>query len=318
VIQTKILSVFSILGLILIVFASGCVQGQGLEALFGSIGETKTAPSDVLLVKDMSLIPNPPIPASSNFTIMFQVKNIGSVEEGTKEAKNVKAVLYDWGECLPLTESTNGEVVSDLGTIYPGGAELVKWNFKAPSNQEIGNMEGICPIRFKIKYSYSAYTTSDLVLVSEYRIEQAAKSGETLTASPLTSQSRGPIKISVDVQATQPVRSDLTIPVIIMVDDTGSGMYESVPNKTLVVKFPSEFEVNCDKMNKYHTEGDKLIFKNTRELQLIKGKSVPVRCSLTYKGSIKDMKTFNIIAEMNYTYPLCGETTVTIKPIVEA
>jgi len=301
--------------MILIVFISVCVEGQGLQGLFGSMGETKTAPNDVLLVDSMSVIPNPPITASSSFTITFQVKNIGSAEEGTEEAKNVEVVLYDWGECEPQEDHSSGEVTKQLNTIYPGGAEIVDWNFKAPTNQELGNMEGTCPIRFKVNYSYSAYTTSDLVLVSEERLKQAAKSGETLTVNPLQTQSRGPIKISVDVQADQPVRSDLKIPVVITVRDTGSGLYQAVPNETLVVKFPSNFTVSCDKMNERGKKDDKKIYKNNRKLDLIKGKSVPVRCDMTFNGSsIEDMKTYNIIAEMNYTYPLYSDTEVTIKP----
>jgi len=317
------LKILSILGLALIVFVSGCVEGQGLQSLFGSFGETKTAPSDVLLVDSMSVVPNPPITANSNFTIMFQVKNVGSAEEGTKEAKNVEVNLYDWGECKPtdtIISGIGGSVVNDLNTIYPGGAEIVEWDFKAPTNQELGNMEGTCPIRFKVNYDYSAYTTSDLVLVSEKRLKQAAKSGETLTANPLQTQSRGPLKITIDVQADQPVRSDLTIPVIISVKDTGSGLYQYVPNdtdKSLIVKFPKDFDVSCDKMKETGQDNNKVIFKNNVKLDLIKGKSVPVRCDLTFNGNIEDMKTFNIIAEMNYTYPLYGDLEVRVKPTYE-
>ena len=311
------MKILSILGLALIVFVSGCVEGQGLQSLFGSFGETKTAPSDVLLVDSMSVVPNPPITANSNFTIMFQVKNVGSAEEGTKEAKNVEVNLYDWGECEPLEGYANGEVIRNLNTIYPGGAEIVEWNLRAPSNQELGNMEGTCPIRFKVNYDYSAYTTSDLVLVSPDRLRQAAKSGETLTANPLQTQSRGPLKITIDVQADQPVRSDLTIPVIINVKDTGSGLYQCVPSdtdKSLIVKFPKDFDVSCDKMKEVGQDNNKVIFKNNVKLDLIKGKSVSVRCDLEFNGDIKDMKTFNIIAEMDYTYPLYGDLEVRVKP----
>ena len=61
--------------------------------------------------------------------------------------------------------------------------------------------------------------------------------------------------------------------------------------------------------NKY-----KVIFKNNVKLDLIKGKSVSVRCDLEFNGDMKDMKTFNIIAEMDYTYPLYGDLEVRVKP----
>jgi len=326
-------SKFSILVLVFllvpVVFVSGCAEGGNVFSIFSSIFEQKetvVASPDVLLVKEEHVIPEQPISANSHFSLIFQVVNVGDAEKGDKEARNVSVYAYDWGLCHPLDGSGNpidtdysseiGGIANQPQPIYPGGAELVEFNFKAPTNSELGNMEGKCPIRYRVEYTFDAFTTSDIAIVPKERIIQASKAGEDITVSPIQTQSRGPLKISVDFDIKQPVSTGIIIPAIIKVRDEGSGMYEKVPQGMLKIEFPSDFEVlGCESVNWMGNSKSNTQTNSQGDIPLIKGETPSIRCSLRFKGTINDIKTYNVKAEIiGYEYPLYEEEEVTIKP----
>lgn len=322
---------FLLIGLILlvpIIFISGCVQGPGMQMIFGSMGQQKEAPTDVLKTQSLAVIPNPPITSNSSFEVTFQVVNVGVAEQGDKVARDVKAYIYDWGLCKPI--DSNGNVIQEKEIrgfegrsihpgIYPGGAEIVSQDFKTPTNEELGNMEGSCPIRFRVEYGYDAHSTTTLTLISQSRLREAARAGGSVSVSPMTTRSRGPIKISLSVDATQPVRSDMVIPMTVRVEDVGSGLYQQVEPGTLVLTFPKDFDVTCypsEWMGSPVAAGDEQEVKNKASITLIQGQTPAIRCDLRHKtpDSISNMKTFTIRADMNYVYKLYGDTTVSVKP----
>jgi len=346
------------IALLPIVFISGCVGSNGVFSAFNFISGEKeeiVAPNDVLLIDKVNVIPDPPIYADTPFTVNFQVMNVGKVSEGDKEARNVKATLYDWGLCHPTDKNGNelkldytSQVIGlENKTIYPGGAELVEFYLKAPTNEELSRMENRCPLRFKVEYEFDAYTTSDLIVVSRERIVEASRSGETIHVTPLKTQSRGPLKIDIDFDTTQPVSSEIIVPTIIKVEDKGSGMYEKIPPGSLILKFPAGIEVlkegtsfcqpsgwfeSVDEaldrirdtlpesklkefMSKIHSPYEGTVLINTKEIPLIKGETPVIRCSLRVTDEVKNIKTFTIMGEIkNYVYPLYHEEYVTVKP----
>ncbi|MCD6368071.1 MAG: hypothetical protein J7L45_03235 [Candidatus Aenigmarchaeota archaeon] len=319
---------FLLLGLIMlipVIFVSGCVQGPGMQMIFGSMGQEKEAPPDVLKIQSVTVVPNPPITSNSNFEISFQVVNVGKAEQGDKAAKDVKAFIYDWGLCSPI--DSNGNVIREKEIpgidgqpvdIYPGGAELVTQDFKTPTNEELGNMEGTCPIRFRVEYGYDAHSTTTLTLISQDRLREAARAGESLSVSPTTTKSRGPIKIDLSVDSTQPVRSDMVIPVTVKVEDVGTGLYQQVDTNSLVLTFPSDFDVTCypkEWIGSAVQSGDSKQVRNIKPITLIQGQTPAIRCDLKYKGpEITNMKTFTVRAYMDYVYKVYGDTSVTVKP----
>lgn len=324
-----------------VIFISGCVEGGSFQSIFASLtgeGETVVAPKDVLLIENIQVIPNPPITANSTFALTFQVINIGETQEGAKEAKDVHVIAYDWGRCWPaddngdtLPESTieiygiGEDPQSDKSTtIYPGGgAELIEWKFKAPDNDDLGRMEGKCPIRFKVVYKFDAHTTSDISVINRDRLVEASRAGETISVAPVQTQSRGPIKISVDFETSQPIDENLIIPAIIKVRDEGSGMYEKVPIDKLEIHFPRDFKViSCHPSTWMEWSGSSstgyTVINSVGEIPLIKGESPPIRCDLMIDqdvANIKDIKTYSVRAYIkDYEYPLYEEKDVNIKP----
>ena len=312
-VSKEVLAVLGVVFLLApVVFVSGCVGGGDLFSIFSSFGnqQVEVAPPDVLVVQNAQVIPNSPITADSPFTLTFQVVNIGETEQGAKEARNVNIFVYDWGKCHPQgTIDPDGKFYSGSPVkIYPGGgAELAQFKFKAPTNEELGYMAGKCTIRYAVLYQYDAYTTSDVVVISNERLEQVSKSGETLEINPVQTQSRGPLKISVDFEVNQPVSEGSVIPAIIKVRDEGSGMYEKVNAGDLEVDF-SGMELIGGDCNP----------SLANEMPLIKKETPPIRCDLRV-NSVEDIKTFNVKANiLDYWYPLYGEMDVKVNPTYEA
>jgi len=313
-------AVFLVALLAPVIFVSGCVEGGDLQSMLSSLtgeAETIVAPKDVLVITDLRTIPDPPINADSEFTLTLQLVNVGDTEEGSKEAKNVGATVYDWGNCSPTSSTTAFSGID----IYPGGgAERAEWSFRSPSNTDLGYMERKCAIRFFIKYDYDAQTTSEISIISSERLEQASRTGESIEVTPVQVQSRGPIKISMDVEVEQPVEESLVVPVIIKVHDQGSGMYDKVlPARPLVIEFPSGLRVLSCTPTRMISLGTNpsggYTATSSSEIPLIKGESLPIRCDLELNENIDDIKTYFINAKiLNYEYNLYGEKSVTIVP----
>jgi len=308
-----------------IVFISGCVEGTGLESIFSTFTtqqEVVVAPNEVLEIEDVKVIPNPPITADSSFKIVMSVVNVGEASEGVKEAREVKTHVYDYGMCKPQSDTS-----IDHGTVYPGGGTaLAEFNFKSPSNKELGYMQGKCTIRYAVEFKYDAYTTSDVVIISREKAEELSRTGETLEINPVQTRSRGPIKIDVNFDVAQPVYEDLVIPMIIKVRNVGEGTFNTLTNPPgLIVELPQQLEViSCspDRWAKVHHGGTDTIEipVSGEEVPLINKETPPIRCDLRVKDgvTVSDILTLTVRAKlMGYKYTIYGEKPVQIKPTYE-
>ena len=291
---------FMVIGFISLVAVSGCIDD--VNNILGMNVHKTEAPPDILAIENVNIFPNPPISAGSQFTLSFEVANKDKFEDAT----NVKIQGYDWGTCTPENPPERNKIVESPDyshTIYPGGVELIEWNFRAPGNDLLGNMNGICPLRFKAQYDFSAKTVASVTVVSEERLLEAARSGEAISVTPTMTQARGPIKIDIEFGMRQPIRSGSTVQIMIRVKDKGTGLYSEVPAGKL--KITSNLNLVCD---------DTKFGKN---IKMIRRESPPYRCVFT-APSVTDMKTFYIKAELPYTYELYGKKDVVIKPVLGA
>lgn len=314
--------------LLLVVSISGCTQGGGGLAginLLQTGGQEKEAPNDVLAKKSSKIVPSPPIPASSQFTLTFYLENQMPSKEKlgqVQEAKDTQITLYDCGRCK--FKENNGwkekcfkEYFGSEQDIFPGATKIIEWEFKAPSNENLGRMTGECPIRYKVEYGYDASTRADAIVASQRKIEQASRAGESIQVSPTESKGRGPIKIDVRFASNQPFRAEkgapTKIPFSVIVKNKGSG--EIAERK--VQKNEINIEAPADKVNVTNCKYPQT--DTTPYASFIGKETPPIMCELTVEdGAIKDnaavMKTFTIEADLNYNYTLNYKETVTVEP----
>ena len=343
-----------IFSLFLILLVSECA---GMPDIFNGIfpggnnvNKTELSP-DLIIIKNINVIPNPPINTLDQFSVSFEIIN----QDELKEASNVKYELYDWGLCDPLT--TEGDpIVGTFDSLAPLQTEFKQWRFQAPDNNEIGYLSTRCPIRFKINYTYTSTSQIDLDVISKDRLEQLQKAGTPPSFTPSLSVGRGPVKIYFSFGNELPIKSENTISLFVKVEDKGTGMFGEIKNKTLIINFPDGFktaDVDCGSKfnctdnyltvfcfpffgqkpttenNVCDTNNDGIINMrdiqqttniiteptcyNNQEIPLIKKTSPQIRCSI--KAPIVNVeKTFFIKGYLGYSYDVDGETSVGVKP----
>lgn len=299
----KKIELLPILSLSLVLLTSGCVEGMNFGGLFGGFTQEKEAPKDVLVIDGLRVIPKEPISATSEFTISFYVRNIDEHEEAT----NVIAYVYDWGRCKPIGVNTANNPKA-LGSVYPGSTEVVEWKFRAPSNEDLGNMRGKCPISFVIKYNFQAYTRVDTIVVSKQKLREVSRSGEKISVSPTMVKSRGPIKLDIDYGTPQPFTSGTEVPFTLRIINKGSGLFSHVNKNSLKIYGDRNLPSPECRYPEANLEGAKAI-------PIIDDKrSPPIHCSIT-APNVQELRTFTLKADLSYTYPLYKTVNVNIRPI---
>jgi len=306
-----------LLGLFAVVFTSACV----IPGLPGGGGE-KILTSDILTIENVNVIPKTSVSAGEQFTISFEVKSQVPADQPIN-VNNVKVQLFDYGLCKPMldpSEWTNdGGIYSHtFGVFVPQQTEFVEWNFEAPTNEQIARLSTNCPIRFKISYDFNATTTIDADVISATRLNELQRSGQTPTFTPTQTVGSGPLKIMFSYGTSLPVRTtnktsfNSTLPLLIQVEDQGTGLYPQIPPNSLTVNFNKDFEIySCDRFN----IGDGVI-KNSDTIQMIKKKSVQLRCLfLTPDESVVPIeKTYVFTGNLFYSYDVTKDLTIDIKP----
>ena len=259
--------------LALIIISSGCIQ-NGVEL-----------PQDILKIETLGVIPETPV-ANSTFTVTFLITNLDEI----KEIENVKLTVYDSGMCESITWGDS------FTKIYPMSTEEIELAFKAPTNQELGNMPGRCSIKYKLAYDFNAETLTEVVVINENKLEELQKAGETVSVSPKTIMGKGPIKIRTEIKEKQPILMDTTVPIVFNIENKGTGTFAVQPGKELNIS-SGKIGMNCQE----------------KTVSLINGKILPIACQLT-TPRVVDMKTFYIKTSLPYRYSVQGEVDVDIKP----
>ncbi|MFQ6009709.1 MAG: hypothetical protein ACE5J7_01155 [Candidatus Aenigmatarchaeota archaeon] len=287
----------------------------------GCVGQedTITYGENIIIVKDEKVLPSP-VTAGSSFDVSFIAQNVHE----TEDANNVLITLYDWGPAACKVTSVGGAGVGEE-TFYtllsesrvPSGAErLVEIGAKAPSQAEIAGIRSRCDFKYNVMYDSFAVTTIDTSVISEARLKQLQKAGETVSFSPTQTIGAGPIQIKFEHAVSLPVREGDSLIFDVKVEDVGEGNYISIPVDTLEVTVPEEFipvEEGCSIEFVGNVENGKRVYRNKEPLPLIRGSTSKYRCKFT-APSVLEERTFFITGRMDYTYVIYKEISVDIIP----
>lgn len=224
--------------LMFVVSVSGCIGGgDGFAGLMGTGAQEEKAPNDILKIDNLKVVPSAPVRAGSDFSLSFQINNLNDRES----AQNVDYRLYDWGRCDIKDDASGASPTSnEFGQLFPGSTKLVEWKFEAPTNEELGMVSGDCPLRFEVSYGSSAVTSSDAIVVSQDRMDQISRSGESLSVSPSEYQSRGPVKTDIEFPSSQPFLEGSSLPFTVTIGNKGSGEVANLLNKDICIQFKGE------------------------------------------------------------------------------
>lgn len=297
--------------LVLILSISGCVQGGGgLAGLMGAGTEEKKAPASLLSFTDIKVIPTPPVRADSNFDFTVQLKNLDDRET----VRNTNFNLYDWGRCT-IEDSPN----TNIGNMFPGSTKILKWEIGTPTNEQLGQMTGECPLRFKVNYNFDASTRAETIVASKEKLRQVSRTGESIKVSPTVTKSRGPIKIDVSFESSQPLRENTTVPFDVVVRNTGGGDVNRLNNDNVIINIPNaSFDQSWEEDGpcNYPNEGGSSSATESKRLPFIDKKTPPIRCTFEPPDQgTTPLKTYVVKVDINgYTYTIYDEKIVKVEP----
>jgi len=327
--------------LIGIVFVSGCIEGIDLfKGLMGGEQEVKEQTPDIIVTQNLNIIPNPPLTAENEFSVIFDMKN----QDKVNSIKDVSVKLYDWGACgimrsdrdpdfSPDPEKwsySRGVYSREFYELVPQQEERIEFRLKAPTNEEIGFIETDCPVKWLIDYKYSSITQDDFTIISRSRLNELQRAGESWTGTDNPMYiGAGPVKIYFDWKTPMPVQSKSSVQFSVRIQDKGVGDYIEVKEETLFIKVPNTWDdtnLGCpaDKFEKLPDEGEFMIYKNKHDkpIPLIKKSSAELICrfkapDLDISESPIPEKSYTVSANItDYNYKLTEDTIVHINPSV--
>ncbi|MFH1229739.1 MAG: hypothetical protein V1678_04935 [Candidatus Aenigmatarchaeota archaeon] len=296
----------------LIIFAVLLVCGCVLPDLGNTTKKVKELPADVIVVQNVNTLPRPPINAGDEFSVSFEVAS----QEEQRYVNYVGYNLLDSGLCRPSSKSRNalsGVLAQSSQPFLPKQTEFVEWTFETPDSMYLAYINSKCPVRFKVNYSFDAISQTEVDIISDEKYDQMQQSNQFVPYVPTLSIGRGPLKISMEFGATQPLKSDSSLPLYITVEDRGAGFYSEIPKDALVIKMPPGFDLkdgSCGE--RFDCVASTNECKNNIGIMMIEKKSPTFRCSFI-TPSVKVEKVYSVEANINYTYEIINQAVVQIK-----
>ncbi len=317
---------------------AGCV-GQ-------SVGPTQADIADVLTATNQPVIPSQPT-AGSSFTVRINVQN----QHATEFANGVEAWLFDTGKCTatkindvevsPASKKEQGYALLEGMPLSleetplrfaPGQQEVVKINFNAPRSEEIVGMSATCPIRYKVKYDFSAKSEMSFDVISEERLAQIeAEKGERPVSERMLNIGPGPIRISVEPKTSLPVVTGRKMQIEVYAKNVGNGNMPDgeIPKEKLELRIPNDIKVDTEleggeatlcngKFTYVDEQGKHRTYKNAEEIQFVKGQTNAITCYLKAPDAtvVSTERQYTIGAVIqDYKYEYFGQDiNVVIKP----
>ncbi|MDD5416381.1 MAG: hypothetical protein PHU12_00200 [Candidatus Aenigmarchaeota archaeon] len=243
--------IIPVIAILLVVTVSGCVDFPGFSSLFGTNQQTVEQSPDIIIMKDVNVIPNPPIMAGNDFSLTFILKN---QDMSGQEIKNVDLKLYNWGVCEPKYtddqinfypdgwEEKEGYWINTFDEMTSQEEQLIELEFTAPSNERIGKLSADCPIKWEVSYDFSAISQDDFAVISRERNKELAKAGLTWEGSDQPEYvGIGPVKLYYRFNTPMPVQSGSSIQFALWAEDRGVGIYPKILANTMFIKVPKEW-----------------------------------------------------------------------------
>lgn len=213
--------------------------------------------------------------------------------------------LTNYKDYTPSKETGTSRCGSLVKTFFPQQVEFVEWSLKAPNNEQIANMRATCPVSFKVNYKFTAKSQVDINVISEDKLRDLQRAGQSAAVTPVQTIGIGPIKIYFEFSQAQPFKTGSTILMLISVQDKGSGLLEG--NKI------NEIKLESSNPNEMPIQGK---CSPVKDINMVRKKSQQIRCTMKMPSAadVPQSKTYYITASIDYSYALDSKTEVPITP----
>jgi len=160
--------------------------------------------------------------------------------------------------------------------------------------------------------------------MNEDRLKELHRTGGVTTSTPTLTVGRGPVKVYLSFGSSFPLKAGNTLPLYVLVEDKGNGLYSEIETGKLTIELPENFGVAKDTNGKDEIDPKFTYNSATREISntdpepipLIRKKTSQMRFLLETPDSKKVTveRTYYITATLEYDYSITGEAQVEIKP----
>ncbi len=313
--------------------------------------QVKEQRHDIISIERLQVIPSPSLRPGQTIRLRAVIKNLQKPEYGP--VKDVIVGLYNdcgvfdvdvdfcQGRKSEGRDEDTGMFQCTFEKMYPQSTAVVEWKLRARNV----NVETPCKIGVLAKYKFTTYSTTSVTFVNKAQLERMISEGKSFSEVGVATIGEGPVKPYIEV---------LNQPIIIDEREGGTGLMSFwIENRGFGVLDIAEagkgnviFSDSCERgdyKNKLciHVESEVVskplegtgtvpILKCIQEHMKTKdengnevysatfiGRKTPkYSCSITLPdpSRVKEEKTYQISAEIGYTYKFTKETTITIKP----
>ncbi len=340
------MKLIALLMLVPLIAVTGCL-GFDFGSLFAFGSDViKVSPitltegqKDILTIQDKLTIPSagnilPDKPVQFSYLLISN--------DDLKTAENVRTYLFDAptfrDDMKPGKDRCNaGYLVNCLANeeeqddekcqpnkpcrVLPGEEKLIKYNLLSPSEEDIANIRTQPRINFLASYDTKSSLSFVFPIVNFDEIVKRQRAGESVDLRLISSHSSGPIQIDAQLIGENYGLADKPVTVVFRLRDVGSGSVKDskiekgkmkimIPTDFIVTESTGIFEENGE-------ENDYRVFTNNRTIGMLLDESqITMRFDLKLDNADKanPFRSFQILAEVNYTYELRDYMDVTINP----
>lgn len=283
----------------LLVFTSGCTEGEAVLSAFGmDISPEPSYSVNENLILETEVIPSE-VYEGEKATIYFDLHNRGNIT-----VNDINLELTDLGE-LVAEDGTR----KSFEELEEGESETWNWDFTVAEDIYTQRNQAL---RYYLDYKSNSYVLYDLVAMShaEYsRLERSDRLTEEFNLHYFKTKS--PVEIDLSISREQPVFEDSELYLYIDIMDVGTGSAKSISSGNLVVHYPDflTFKGGSDFTNS--TDENKLTL--SRGLDFYDKETKRLSC----KFSVKDIdvrEIGQIMVETSYIYEYHKTINIKMKP----
>lgn len=286
--------------MVLIVFISGCVEGESTFSIFGlDIG-----PGDPLYTTSENLrIETEVIPSEiyegKSTTLFFDIYNTGNTT-----LKSINAEITDLGG---FTASESSKFIDEL---EEGEIESWSWKLDSGHTEVHSNINQV--LRYKLSYNSNSYAMYDIVAMSEdeyTRLEREGKLDEEINL--FYYKTKSPVEIDLSISKDQPLFEGLELYLYVTLSDMGTGTVKQINARDLVIYYPSDIITYQESSDLSNPEEGKLLLRYDTKFYNKKTKKLTCKFKVN-DVNIRDIRQFKVNA--NYIYDYYKTINIKVKP----
>jgi hypothetical protein len=278
-----------ILGLIAIIFVSGCINLGGTKALFGILEVTDNP--DVYLKVDTS---TDEVKSGRMAQLQFTLSN-----KGTLPMTDISVNAYDL--CLFI-----GNTSKNITELKANRTSVWLWSWNATDAE----FERDCNIKFRTTYETqsSISKTVNVLKESEYYSREAnGRLGEVPTT---TISSDNSLAMTVEFSEDQPFLENEDVYAYINYNDVGPGILSSLDRGNVIINVSSNLEGTC---SGYRKDGARNAYILDSTLRFANKKAPSTTCTFKTKAS-QLIESGEIRITATYKYQFDNSLLLKVKP----